>query len=66
MTTDYIAKEGGTVYTTKDSGKRVEFDSGMKRDTQDGKPRYDWACENGSVWVDSKQLMRSTFQLIWL
>lgn len=27
-------------YETKDSGERVEFDSGMQRDTQDGKPRY--------------------------
>lgn len=31
---------GGT-FETKDSGKRVEFDSGMVRDTDDGKPRYD-------------------------
>jgi len=28
-------------FTTKDSGKRVEFESGMRRDTQEGKPRYD-------------------------
>jgi len=28
-------------YTTKDSGKRVDFKSGMRRDTDDGKPRYD-------------------------
>lgn len=28
-------------FTTKDSGKREEYDSGMVRDTQDGKPRYD-------------------------
>ena len=28
-------------FTTKDSGKREEFDSGAKRDTQAGKPRYD-------------------------
>lgn len=28
-------------YTTKDSGKREEFSSGMVRDTQDDKPRYD-------------------------
>lgn len=28
-------------YTTKDSGKRVKFKTGMNRDTQDGKPRYD-------------------------
>ncbi len=28
-------------FITKDSGERIEFDSGMKRDTQVGKPRYD-------------------------
>lgn len=28
-------------YTTKDSGKRQKFDSGMQRDIQEGKPRYD-------------------------
>lgn len=28
-------------YVTKDSGKRVDFKSGMKRDTNEGKPRYD-------------------------
>lgn len=29
------------VFETKDSGKREEFSSGMVRDTQDDKPRYD-------------------------
>lgn len=28
-------------FVTKDSGKREQYDSGMVRDTQDGKPRYD-------------------------
>jgi len=28
-------------FTTKDSGKREEFPTGMRRDTQDDKPRYD-------------------------
>lgn len=28
-------------FVTKDSGKRIETKSGMVRDTQDGKPRYD-------------------------
>ena len=28
-------------YETKDSGKRVDFDSGMRRDTQDNKARFD-------------------------
>ncbi len=31
----------GDSFTTKDSGQRQEFSTGMKRDTQDGKPRYD-------------------------
>lgn len=30
-----------TVWTTKDSGHRAEFASGMVRDTQDGKARFD-------------------------
>lgn len=28
-------------YATKDSGQRAEYASGMVRDTQDGKPRWD-------------------------
>lgn len=28
-------------FVTKDSGKRKEFKSGMRRDTDEGKPRYD-------------------------
>lgn len=28
-------------FIVKDSGKREEYSSGMVRDTQDGKPRYD-------------------------
>lgn len=28
-------------FVTKDSGKRQNFSTGMVRDTQDGKPRYD-------------------------
>ncbi len=34
-------------YTTKDSGKREEFPSGMRRDTQDGKPRFDLVVPKG-------------------
>lgn len=30
-----------TEYVTKDSGKRARFNSGMQRDTEDGKPRFD-------------------------
>ncbi len=29
------------MYETKDSGKRDEFETGARRDTQDDKPRYD-------------------------
>ncbi len=29
------------MWITRDSGKRQEFDSGMHRDTQEGKPRFD-------------------------
>lgn len=28
-------------FITKDSGQRQEYDSGMRRDIQEGKPRYD-------------------------
>ncbi len=28
-------------FVTKDSGKRQEFETGMVRDTQEGKPRFD-------------------------
>ena len=28
-------------FETKDSGQRQEYKSGMKRDLQDGKPRFD-------------------------
>lgn len=31
----------GSGWITKDSGKRAEFASGMVRDTQDDKPRFD-------------------------
>lgn len=30
-----------TDYVTKDSGKRKDFDSGMRRDSDENKPRYD-------------------------
>jgi len=30
-----------TEYVTKDSGERATFDSGMQRDTEAGKPRFD-------------------------
>lgn len=30
-----------TKYEIKDSGKRIDYKSGMRRDTTEGKPRYD-------------------------
>jgi hypothetical protein len=42
----------GTGYITKDSGKREEFDSGMKRDTQDDKPRFDLLLPLGIPYSD--------------
>lgn len=36
-----IFPDGPVVFVTKDSGKREEFKTGSKRDTQDGKPRFD-------------------------
>lgn len=34
-------------YETKDSGERAEYDSGMVRDTQTGKPRFDLLLPKG-------------------
>lgn len=34
-------QEGVSEWETKDSGKREEYASGMVRDTQEGKPRFD-------------------------
>lgn len=37
-----------TKFITKDSGQRQEYASGMRRDLQDGKPRYDLVIPLGS------------------
>lgn len=37
----------GDDFTIKDSGQRVEFDSGMHRDSTEGKPRYDLLDREG-------------------
>lgn len=37
----------GTGFITKDSGQRQEFSTGMKRDIQTGKPRYDLIWQPG-------------------
>jgi len=34
-------------YITKDSGERAQFDSGMQRDTEKGKPRFDLFIPEG-------------------
>jgi hypothetical protein len=34
-------------FETKDSGKREEYDSGMRRDTEEGKPRFDLVVPKG-------------------
>lgn len=47
MPLSYIMK-----FTTKDSGKRQEFKSGMVRDTNENKPRYDLLIpKNGDVML---------------
>lgn len=44
-------------YQTKDSGERVEYASGMHRDTQKGKPRWDLLFVPGMPYQD-QPLMR--------
>lgn len=36
-----------TAFETKDSGERVEYESGMRRDIQSGKPRFDLLLVDG-------------------
>ncbi len=40
-------------YKTKDSGKREEFESGMVRDTNENKPRYDLLFPIGIPWNET-------------
>lgn len=40
-------------FITKDSGKRKEFDSGMRRDVQEGKPRFDLIIPAGQKYEES-------------
>lgn len=37
-------------YETKDSGKRQDYVSGMRRDIQDGKPRFDLLLTDGQPY----------------
>jgi hypothetical protein len=41
-----------TAFETKDSGDRVEYDSGMQRDTNGGKPRFDLMIPKGVPFED--------------
>lgn len=45
-------------FTTKDSGKRIDFQTGSRRDTEDGKPRYDligtWMLRSLATFLGEK------------
>lgn len=41
-----------TDFITKDSGERAQFDSGMQRDTEAGKPRFDLLIPDGVPYED--------------
>jgi hypothetical protein len=45
-------EEDKPVWATKDSGKREEYDSGMVRDTQEGKARFDLLVPRGVPYQD--------------
>ena len=53
---------GYTGYTTKDSGVRAEFDSGMVRDTNAGKARWDLLIPEGVPY--SAQLLTRFAELM--
>lgn len=40
------------MFETKDSGERQEYDSGMRRDTQSGKPRFDLLLVDGQPYEE--------------
>lgn len=42
----------GVTFLTKDSGERARFDSGMQRDTEEGKPRFDLLIADGIPYED--------------
>lgn len=44
---DTVADAVSSKYVTKDSGKREEYDSGMVRDVQENKPRFDLLFTEG-------------------
>lgn len=45
-------KEDRSVYQTKDSGARAEYDSGMVRDTEEGKARFDLLHPKGVPYAN--------------
>lgn len=45
-------------FETKDSGKRAEYDSGMVRDTEDSKPRFD-------LLIAKEQPYDDQFMVLW-
>ena len=40
-------------FITKDSGKRIDFKSGMRRDTQDNKPAFDLLMPEGQPFNET-------------
>jgi hypothetical protein len=54
---DGFVPTGRYHYTTKDSGQRAEYASGMVRDTQEGKARFDLIMADG-VPYDAQFLTR--------
>jgi hypothetical protein len=54
----YLPEDGKLMdYVTKDSGVRQEYDSGMRRDTQDGKPDFS-LCLADDVPFEDQMLTR--------
>lgn len=51
---DYFRKEQDSVkgFVTKDSGERQDYPSGMRRDLQDGKARFDLIFPDGVPYPD--------------
>lgn len=54
---DPVRVSGQGSWTTKDSGARAEFDSGMVRDTEEGKARFDLVVPQG-IPYDKQMLTR--------
>lgn len=48
-----VEKARREAWITKDSGKRAEFSSGMRRDTAEGKPRFDLVTPVGQPYNET-------------